>query len=303
MAFEKLIGNSKIKETLNSIIQKNNILHGYMFIGAEGIGKKIFATEFAKMLLCTDATNKPCNKCKSCIEFNGNSNPDFNIIEPDGNSIKIEQIRLMNSKIIEKPITSARKVYIINDSQKMTVDAQNCLLKTLEEPPEYATLILISNNEAQMLTTIKSRCTKLNFQTLAENEIKQYIQQQLNEVIDDNILRLSEGSIGKAIKLREKAELYKVLDNFINKLEQIKKTSIFSEAELLYKNTEEIQEILNYMNIEFYEKGKTNEQYINCIPIIEQAKKRLKANSNYNMTIDNLLLQVWEEINEKYSRS
>ena len=155
MAFEQIIGNSKIKETLQSIIQKNNILHGYMFIGTEGIGKKLVATEFAKMILCTEKTNKPCNHCKSCIEFEGKNNPDFKMIEPDGNSIKIEQIRLINSKIIEKPITSSRKVYIINDSQKMTVDAQNCLLKTLEEPPEYATLILICDNEEQMLNTIK----------------------------------------------------------------------------------------------------------------------------------------------------
>lgn len=302
MAFEKIIGNSKIKETLNSIIEKNNILHGYMFIGIEGIGKKIFATKFAKVLLCNSETDKPCNKCKSCIEFNGSNNPDFRIIEPDGNSIKIEQIRLMNSKIIEKPITSKRKVYIINDSQKMTVDAQNCLLKTLEEPPEYVTIILICNNEAQMLNTIRSRCTKINFQPLIVSEIREYIEKQTNEKINDNILRLSEGSIGKALNLKEKSELYTELEKFINEIEQIRKTLIFSKAELLYKNTEDIQEILNYMNIDFFEKGKIDERYLNCIQIVEQAKKRLKSNSNYNMTIDNLLLQIWEEINEEYSR-
>ena len=298
MAFEQIIGNTKIKDTLNSIIEKNNILHGYMFIGIEGIGKMLFATQFAKMLLCTAEKNKPCNCCKSCIEFAGNSNPDFKIIESDGNSIKIEQIRLMNSKIIEKPITSARKVYIINDAQKMTVDAQNCLLKTLEEPPEYATLILICSNEAQMLNTIKSRCTKINFKSLSTNEINTYFENQ----IDNNIIRLAEGSIGKVQKLKEKTELYAQLESFLNKLETIRKTTIFSEAEVLYKNTDDIQEILNYMNLEFYEKGKIQEKYLNCIQIVEKAKKRLKANSNYNMTIDNLLLQIWEEINEKYSR-
>ena len=146
MAFENIVGNSPIKYTLNKIVENNNILHGYLFVGIEGIGKQLFAKEFAKMILCT-SNNKPCNQCKSCIEFDGNNNPDFQIMEPDGNSIKIEQIRLMNSKIIEKPITALRKVYIINNAEKMTLDAQNCLLKTLEEPPEYATIILISNNE------------------------------------------------------------------------------------------------------------------------------------------------------------
>ena len=114
MAFEQIIGNSKIKETLNSIIQKNSILHGYMFIGAEGIGKKIFATEFAKMLLCTSETAKPCNQCKSCIEFAGNSNPDFKIIEPDGTSLKIDQIRQMQSKILDREFKLADEGWLFN---------------------------------------------------------------------------------------------------------------------------------------------------------------------------------------------
>ena len=116
MAFEDIIGNSQIKDTLIKIIEKNSTVHSYMFVGIEGIGKKLFAIEFAKMLLCM-GEKKPCNKCKSCIEMQGNNNPDFQIIEPDGNSIKIEQIRYMNSKIFEKPITSVKKVYIINDAQ------------------------------------------------------------------------------------------------------------------------------------------------------------------------------------------
>ena len=97
----------------------------------------------------------------------------------------------MNSKIIEKPITSNRKVYIINNSEKMTTDAQNCLLKTLEEPPEYACIILICSNEAQMLTTIKSRCTKLAFQELSRTEICEYLEKETNEKISDTILKLA----------------------------------------------------------------------------------------------------------------
>lgn len=208
----------------------------------------------------------------------------------------------MNSKIIEKPISSHRKVYIINDSEKMTVDAQNCLLKTLEEPPEYATIILICNNETQMLTTIKSRCTKINFQKLNENEIKQYFQEIQNEEISNRILKLAEGSIGKAIQIKDKEELYKEVENIINKIEEIKKSQIWNFSETIYKNADDISEILDYMNIMFFEKGKIKPQYLNCIGLVENAKRRLKANSNYNMTIDNLLLQIWEEINEKYSR-
>ena len=208
----------------------------------------------------------------------------------------------MNSKIIEKPITSNRKVYIINNSEKMTTDAQNCLLKTLEEPPEYACIILICSNEAQMLTTIKSRCTKLAFQELSRTEICEYLEKETNEKISDTILKLAEGSIGRAIQIKDKEELYGSVENIINKLEQTKKSQIWNSSEIIYKSADDISEILDYMNIKFFEKGKQNPQYLNCIQIVEKTKKRLKSNSNYNMTIDNLLLQIWEEINEKYSR-
>ena len=128
--FNNILGNDNIKELLTNAVKNNKTSHSYMFVGTDGIGKKMIAKEFAKMILCTDE-NKYCGTCKSCIEFDGENNPDFRIIEPDGNSLKIEQIREFQNKVSEKPIISNRKVYIINDSDKMTTEAQNCLLKTL----------------------------------------------------------------------------------------------------------------------------------------------------------------------------
>ena len=209
----------------------------------------------------------------------------------------------MNTKIIEKPITSNRKVYIINNSEKMTTDAQNCLLKTLEEPPEYATIILICSNEAQMLTTIKSRCTKISFLPLKNEEIEEYLEKQTNEKVSNSIIKLAEGSIEKALKIKDKEELYNSVETLINKFEDLKKCQIWKEADIIYKSTDDIFEILDYMNIIFLNKAKDKIEYLNCIEIIEKTKRRLKANSNYNMTIDNLLIQIWEDINEKHSRS
>ena len=171
MSFENIIGNEKVKELLNKTISSNNILHSYLFLGIEGIGKSLFAKEFAKMILCQEE-KRACNKCKSCIEFENGNNPDFAIIEAEEKNIKIEQIRYIEQKISEKPITSNRKVYIINNSDTMTKEAQNCLLKTLEEPPEYATIILISSNENKLLNTIRSRCIKINFNKLNEEAIR-----------------------------------------------------------------------------------------------------------------------------------
>ena len=137
--FETILGNEKNKQILQKSIQNNTISHSYMFVGIQGIGKKIIAKEFAKNILCLNQENKNSNTnctCKSCIEFETNNNPDFSIIEPDGNSIKIEQIRELQKRIQEKPIISNSKVYIIDNADMMTQEAQNCLLKTLEEPPE-----------------------------------------------------------------------------------------------------------------------------------------------------------------------
>ena len=137
--FSDIIGNDKLKKELIHSVETNKTSHSYLFIGTEGIGKKLIAEEFAKMLLAVKDTE---------------NSPDFSIIEPDGNSIKIEQIREFQKKVSEKPIISNKKVYIINDSDKMTVEAQNCLLKTLEEPPEFVTIILIGSNENSFLSTI-----------------------------------------------------------------------------------------------------------------------------------------------------
>ena len=177
MIFENIIGNEKNKELLKKVIDTNNIAHSYMFVGKDSIGKLLFAKEFAKAILCTEE-GKPCNKCKSCIEFNTNNNPDFNILEPEGNSIKIDQIRELTKKVYEKPVVSNRKVYIINDSNYMTKEAQNSLLKTLEEPPEYITIILITSNENLFLPTIKSRCTKVLFNRLTNEELADILQKQ-----------------------------------------------------------------------------------------------------------------------------
>ena len=108
----------------------------------------------------------------------------------DGKSIKIEQIRYMQEKIAEKPIASNKKVYIINNSDTMTKEAQNCLLKTLEEPPEYAVIILVLANENNMLNTIKSRCTKIMFNPLSKEEIIHYFNSNGLEIPNERTLKL-----------------------------------------------------------------------------------------------------------------
>ena len=307
MSFENIIGNDKIKQILTKAIETNNILHSYIFLGQEGIGKKLFAKEFAKMCLCNTKKNN-CT-CKSCISFNTENNTDFNIICPQDNkkektnnvtaTIKIEQIREMVNKILEKPIISDRKVYIIDDADKMTTEAQNCLLKTLEEPPSYVTIILIGANEEKFLNTIKSRCTKINFQNIQDSVLKTYLETNCDmKNITDTMLKIYNGSIKKALELKGKEEKFIEIENMIKSIENENIVKILNKGKIIYEEQSEIINILEYINIVLYEIGKNNLKYLNCIQKVNNAINNIKRNCNIEMNIDNLLIEIWEEINK-----
>lgn len=301
MSFEKLIGNEKIKQILKNAVESNNVLHSYMFVGEEGIGKNLFAKEFAKMILCSNQDVKPCNQCKSCVEFNSENHPDFmQIVPDDGKTIKIEQVRFMQEKTQEKPVTSNKKVYLISKAETMTREAANSLLKTLEEPPEYVVIILTTSNESKILTTIKSRCMKLHFEPIPEEKIIDYLKQNgIDANLTENMLKHCEGSIGKAIKINDLKDQYMQIEQLINLLEKQSITQIWKKAEVLYSSKDDIIDLLNYMEIVIYNiiKKEHKIKYTEGIHIIEQTKQRLLANANYDMSIDNLLLKLWEEVN------
>ena len=266
--FEKVIGNSKIKEYLKTSIEQKKVSHSYLFIGIEGIGKKIIAKEFAKEMLCLSEKNC-ANTCKSCIEFESQNHPDFEIIEPDGNSIKIDQIREMQRKIQEKPIISDKKIYIINDSQKMTKEAQNCLLKTLEEPPEFAIIILIGSNESLFLDTIKSRCIILHFEPIDNNSLKKFIEDNYDiKNIDAETLKIFQGSIGKAIDLKDKISEYSQIEKMLKELDKKDLIEIVNMSKIIYDSKEEIYSILEYINVILLELSKLHYKYTKCINIV-----------------------------------
>lgn len=295
--FGHIIGNEKIKEELLNSINIGNISHSYLFLGTGGIGKKLIAKEFAKRILCT-SNNNNCTGCKSCIEFDTENNPDFLIIEPDGNSIKIEQIREFQRKVSEKPVISQRKVYIINDSDKMTVEAQNCLLKTLEEPPEFVTIILIGTNENNFLSTIKSRCMILHFEKIKEDEILKYLETNYNVKINSKIMiDAFQGSIGKAIEIKDKQEQYEKIENLIYGLEKMDIVDFVNKADFIYSNKDDKIDILDYMEVILIDISKKIDKYAQTIEIIEQTKKKLQANANYDMSIDDMLFKIWETVN------
>ena len=314
--FENIVGNNKIKESLKNAVKSNNVSHSYLFIGKAGVGKKLFAKDLAKKVMCLGSNydaqdnvlrsardNKEkvesenlsleFDNCDSCIKFDANSNPDFSIIVPDGKSIKIEQIRDLQARILEKPISSNKKVYIIDDADTMTEESQNCLLKTLEEPPEYAMIILIASNENRMLQTIKSRCVIIRFEDLTNEEISQILHTN-----DQDVIRLCEGSVAKADTISEKREMFAQLKNIADYLSKNSLIDVLNNSDLLYSSKDDIMTLLDFLNIIFFEKAKENIKYSKAIDIIEKTKKKIMANNNYDMCIDYMLMHIWEELHK-----
>lgn len=311
MSFANIVGNTKIKQELKNVTNSNAISHSYLFVGEEGIGKKQIAREFSKMILCLSQEKENCNQCDSCIKFISNNNPDFIEISEDGNSIKIAQIRELQEKIYQKPIVSSRKVVIIDNSEKMTEEAQNSLLKTLEEPPEYIVIILITSNENKLLNTIKSRCLKLSFVNIDGKEMLEYIDKnQEIQKPSQSILELCNGSIGRLIKINDNIEEYNQIDVITKDMISGRIPNVvklINKYEVLYKSKEIIFDLLDYMIAIVYSHIKKNADYrskfINIIGIINNAKTKLNSNTNYDMCIDEMLFKIWEEIDENNSRS
>ena len=165
-------------------------------------------------------------------------------------------------------------------------------------------IILVLSNESKLLTTIKSRCTKISFKNLSKSDLNNYA--RLNNIqFNENMLDICDGSISKLLSLEKNSELYNNIDKTISDLALKDIVDVWNEAEFLYKSKENINDALDYFNIVFLKKLKiTNEpKYINAVNIVETTKKRLNSNANYDMCIDNLLLKIWEEFNESNSRS
>lgn len=278
--FENIVGHKKQKEVLSKSIASGNISHAYLFFGNSGIGKFEFACEFAKQILKTD---------------NLDNHPDFKVISKmsDKKDILVEQIRKeLIDNVYIVPAAGDRKVYIINDAESLNIASQNTLLKTLEEPPKYITIILVASNISAFLTTILSRVTQIPFEGISKNELKQCIYEKYNITFSDNILEYINGSIGKAediIKnnLLDKFNAVDELYSYLNALNTIKVMKYSSNINFA------LDDLLDYLEYVLY----INNKY-ECVKIVENAKNRLKFNGNYDIIIDSMLLRLIDSIKE-----
>jgi len=208
MSFTEVLGHSKPIEFLKRAIKKDMLAHSYLFWGNEGIGKKWVALQFAKTLNCLQGgpeQGDACDQCISCKKINDGLHPDVIVLEPENQTLKVDQVRQMQRDLAYRPYEGRRRVCILAASDRMAPNMSNVLLKTLEEPPLHTVIILLANNTRLLLPTILSRCQPIHFNPLPIPLVSKWLMKQrgLDEGEAHLLASLSEGSPGKAIEIQE----------------------------------------------------------------------------------------------------
>ena len=199
-----IIGHQQILEQLYHAIASNRVAGAYLFVGVANVGKETVALHFAKSINCLSRQmREPAAACLSCRKADDGNHPDLQIIRPSGAWIKIDQIRELQKRIIYRPLEGVRKVYILTEVERMNLEAANCLLKTLEEPPADSVLILLTTNLDAMLPTIRSRCQIIPFHPLLVSDLAGRLMERfdINETQAFSISTAAGGAVGKALGL------------------------------------------------------------------------------------------------------
>ncbi|MCT4593656.1 MAG: AAA family ATPase [Anaeromicrobium sp.] len=325
MDFKNILGHERTIDKLKETIKKDKVAHGYIIDGPIGSGKKSIGKAFAKGILCSSFSGDCCNVCSSCLKIESDNHPDLIYIYPDGKSIKNHQIESLQQEIIRKPYESEKKIFIINDADSMTGSAQNRLLKTLEEPPAYAVIIMLSTNSNRFLPTILSRIQLLKLNRIHSNLIEKFISKKYD--IHGNeakiYAKLSNGIVGRAIELKESEDFNIKREETIDILEKLickDPLKFFDGIDFFSKYKDSVEEILDMMlywfrDLILIKETDCNDFLINIdkvsqlqehryklessslveiIEKIEESKKDLRAHVNYQLTIENMLLCIQE---------
>ncbi|MDF2987899.1 MAG: polymerase delta subunit [Eubacterium sp.] len=316
-----MLGHRKILAGLQETIKNDNVGHAYIFEGPDGIGRRETALSFAAMLMC-EQDHSACGECKSCQLFSEGSNPDFQEIYSAEKSISVDDIRNVLKGLVIRPLYSEYKIIIINDADSMTVQAQNALLKSLEEPPPYVVFILTVQSGAAVTPTVRSRCQRVLFSRFSNEEIMAILEARYQRRRPEwaFIVSYSDGVIGTALELIESPEYMELRDEVLNvagRLLEDKDGDIFKIYELFEKNNDKIDFILRIMLLFFrdiiiYNQTANYNILINsdkkdmiidnaglklsgllkCINAVWSAKRGLEYNANYQLAIEVMLMKI-----------
>ncbi len=297
MGFDRIIGHRQIINSLESSIQENKVGHAYLFLGPEGIGKKTIATTFAASLLC-GAHDENCT-CEACRAFYNNTHPDFLTVLPQGNSIKIDQLRELQHQILLRPLISNWKVVFFPEAELLTEAASNSFLKVLEEPPRGIVFIFNAVRLENILPTIRSRCQLYKLFSVAATEIAAWLETKGydSETAVTRALK-SQGIPGAALQesLSDSVELSFNELQTLNLLDLLKKANDFEKKERL-----EVLSILENWRLEAREellnqterpnKLKT-EQLLNILAELDRIIMMINRNVNHRLAVESFFLSM-----------
>lgn len=327
--FEDVIGHEQVIEHMQTAIEKDRVSHAYILNGEAGSGKKMLADIFAATLQCEEHGTTPCGKCKSCLQASSGNHPDIIKVTHEKASISVDDIRTqLNGDIDIKPYSSKYKIYIIDEADKMTEQAQNALLKTIEEPPAYGIIMLLVTNKNKLLQTILSRCVTLNLKPVSSDLITDFLMKEY-QIPDYNAhisARFSQGNVGKAIRYSMSEEFNETKDKILHLLKYIENMQVYEILDGIKQLGEHKLEIYDYIDIMilwyrdillYKVTGNPNQllfraeyPYIkrqaervgydgieNIIRAMDKAKERLRANVNFDIALELMLLVIKENGN------
>lgn len=343
MLFSDITGHRKIKDILLNLVNSNRVGHAYIFEGPAGVGRLSVAKAFANMMICEHPQSvDSCGKCKSCSQCLSGNHPDIKIVTNqlyDGNKksadILVDTIRNMKQEVYIKPYEAARKIYIIPKADTMNVYAQNSLLKILEEPPEYCTIILIAENSNSFLPTILSRAPILKFFPLSQPEIIEYLVKNCEGESPDSfemVAEMCQGSIGKAKNLLEDDEAFKLREELLKHVFALcgdSRKSIHDLALFMKQNKDDGELILNILSsiihdlflikkvgvdagitnkdkrtkLEVVSRSLTQKSSILLMELILKYNDYISKNIGFGQTAQCLAMELWEVINDRDYRS
>ncbi len=333
--FRDVIGHESIIGHFKSSIERGKVAHAYLIHGEKGTGKKLLAGLFAKTLQCEVGGTDPCGKCRSCIQCDSGNQPDVIWVTHDKpNVITVDDIReQINKDIIVRPYSSRYKVYIIPQGELMNPQAQNALLKTIEEPPEYAVILLLTNNIDKMLPTVVSRCITLNLKPVGELDMMEYLSKLgIPAAKAKFCVGFAFGNLGKAVRLATSDEYNEIKQNCVQILKNINKMEIYDLIESVKKMSKYKLDVYDYIDLmmmwyrdilmlkvsgspdkllfkEEYSTLKQQANYIsfegieNVLEAMDKVKVRLEANVNFDIAMELLLLTIKENQNDRSNRS
>ena len=325
--FNDIIGQDLIKDHFETAIQQNKVSHAYIICGEKYSGKKFISKIFAGALLCESEGEVPCCKCHSCSQTFSDNNPDIIYVTHDKpNVIGVDDIRTqVNGDINIRPYAGKRKIYIIDEAEKMNQQAQNALLKTFEEPPEYAVIILLVTNAEELLPTILSRAVLLNMKPVSDELVRRYLmeQEKIPDYRADVCVAFSRGNIGKARLLASSDDFDNMRKDVLSLLKNLhgadvadispfvkKATAIKNDINdfldiicvwfrdcLLYKSTENSDCLIFKDELQYIKRVAERASYADInkgIEAIDIAKRRLSSNVNFELTMELLFLTIQE---------